>query len=190
MVGEKQYNVLLMCHPKRFEVYIKFSMNKNIHSVINNCSYYYYNENYDQSCFMYTCMKCGHGNCCLVTKTNLQRLLMKTLTENQPAGRLRWQLYRHQNQVLWANSLHILKHVIKETQVKQLDPYRSCWIGNLKELKCRGHHRITWKETIWERSFNCGEDRRQSENNGHWQESQDVFYYASEGVIGTDDDQE
>jgi hypothetical protein len=42
----------------------------------------------------------------------------KTLKENQPAWRLRWQPH-HQDWVLWANNPHTLNPAIKETDVKQ-----------------------------------------------------------------------
>ena len=54
---------------------------------------------------------------CLVEKEDFQRLGEKTLTENQPAQRLRWQPH-HRDQVLQANNLHTLNTIIKETEMK------------------------------------------------------------------------
>ena len=51
---------------------------------------------------------------CLVEKGDLQRLREETLTENQPAQRLRWQPH-HWDRVLWANNRHTLNIIIKET---------------------------------------------------------------------------
>jgi hypothetical protein len=109
-------------------------------------------------------------------KRDLQRLREKTLKENKPAWRLRWQPH-HQDWVLSANNPHTLNPAIKETDVKRnrtdnmmetFSTKRKTKIGfwNVRTLresgklkkkwKRRGRPKRTWKWTIEDEAMEAG----------------------------------
>ena len=103
---------------------------------------------------------------CLVEKGDLQRLVEETLTENQPAQRLRRQPH-HWDRVLQANNLRTLNTIVKETEMNSKwldirgDPVGMKWkmrIGflNVRTLRIvEQGQRDNWRSQCLETLHGC-----------------------------------